>query len=305
MSIMSGRLVLPLIMTTLSNRRSLVLSPAIRIERLDASILDKLRGDAALSSGFSRAVSTLEIGLVLEPSKVDGGNDENLGENIRTAQFITRCLQLATDVPLDAPWWFDAARGGEVFGFGRVTARVFRSGPRYVYPLDEGQQTLGLKAIKPHLTRLIASYANDLTTDRVGRALEFAMVGFQTWHLPTRLVNQVTYMESLFSTGTTELAHQCASRIAWYLSPLRDSGAREQMFDRVKDIYNARSTIVHGGASRKLTARRMRLLLTMAEMTNSAIFRRLLSCDHFDAFSNADRDQELKRLGLGIRSVFR
>jgi hypothetical protein len=305
MSVVSGRLVLPLIDCTLNKRESMNVATGIRIESLASSIVDELKENKVFSSGYGRALDSLKIGLVIEPTNIHRGDNTKIDENIRTAQFVARCLNLATEVPIDAPFWFDVSSDGEIHGRGRVITRIFRSGPRYTYPLDEGRQVVGIRALRRHLLALIVNYSSDLNIDRLGRALEFAMVGLQTWHIPTRLVNQVTYMETLFSSGTSELSYQLASRISWYLASWRDAAGREHLFDQIKEIYNARSLIVHGGSSQRLTAARLRILLAVAEMTNAAIFRKILLRNHVAAFASNDRDIQLKKLGLGIMSVFR
>ena len=147
-------------------------------------------------------------------------------------------------------------------------------------------------------------YVGERSKNRVLRAAEFAFIGFQTFHIPTRIVNHVTFLETLFSTSNTEIAHQLSSRIAWYLAPA-DEEDREELFYAVKKIYSARSRVVHG-SSFAGKEEEMREQLATVEDLNRKVFAKILSANHVATFSSRDkrRIKELQKLGLGVSSKF-
>ena len=145
-------------------------------------------------------------------------------------------------------------------------------------------------------------YITERSKNRVLRAVEFTSIGFQTFHVPTRLVNHVTFLETLFSTSNSEIAHQLSSRIAWYLAPA-DGEQREELFYIAKKIYGARSQTVHGSSYNDV---KMRGHLESVEDLNRKVFTKILSAGHVATFSDPDkfRVKELQKLGLGIASTF-
>lgn len=57
----------------------------------------------------------------------------------------------------------------------------------------------------------------------------------------------VSALESLFSISSSEVAHRLSSNIAWFLYPNpSDYSKRIQELERVKNLYNLRSRLVHG-----------------------------------------------------------
>ncbi len=57
----------------------------------------------------------------------------------------------------------------------------------------------------------------------------------------------VTALEALFSVSSSEVTFRLSNNIAWFLYPkLSDYKKRREMFEKVKELYNFRSRLVHG-----------------------------------------------------------
>jgi hypothetical protein len=57
--------------------------------------------------------------------------------------FLSITLRLATGVPIDIPYWFDLDET-EIKSYGITLARKIYLGKRYLYPPDDGKQSIGL-----------------------------------------------------------------------------------------------------------------------------------------------------------------
>ena len=304
----SGRtghsIVLPLVDCALSGRKEIDLGAGVRLIQLSKAYRDKLIDDPILSSGYSKSTERISVGLAIQPGALFQDETLWLNEEIALGIFAALTLRLTCEVPIDIPFWFDVAGDGDILGAGRTLVRTFRSTPRYTYPLDKGVTLKRIAMLKPHCSSLLRLYRAQSDTNRVIKALEFAGIGFQTFHIPTRLVNQVTFMEVLFSTDIQELSFQLASRISWYLGENATPDEREKLFESVKAIYGMRSKVVHGGESSGALKSQMRQRLDEAETTNSEIFRAMLQRDQLSSFSQKGRAEQLRKLSLGLPCAF-
>lgn len=216
-------------------------------------------------------------------------------------------IRLSTGVPIDMPFWFDVD-DDVVHGYGRTLVRTFRIGNHYKYPIDNGKQFGGLQKLPKGINTLINLFLTQTTQNRIIRAIEFSSVGFQMFHAPTRLVNQVTFLETLFnskSSKSTEITFQLSSSISWYLRAQKTPEEREQLFELVKDIYNARSRVVHGDDNNNPTYG-IRKSLIIAEDLNTEIFNAILEKNHINLFSMGEkrRKKQLQKLSIGIPCDF-
>jgi hypothetical protein len=59
-----------------------------------------------------------------------------------------------------------------------------------------------------------------------------------------KIVDYCTCFEALFSTSSSELSHQLAERIAFFIG--ENSEERRDIFNKVKEAYGIRSRIIHG-----------------------------------------------------------
>jgi hypothetical protein len=244
----------------------------------------------------------MHIGISLEPTIFFPNKDLSSNDTLLFAIFIAFSLHLVTGIPFDIPFWFDISPDENISGLGRTLVRTFRSSPRYTYLLDEEPIYERLSNFLPHSVSLLERYGEFPDSDRIIIAIEFAAIGFQTFHIPMRLVNQVMFMEILFSSSVQELSFQLASRISWYLRYSHSPEGREQIFKKVKEIYGMRSKIVHGGTPKNTKDFRaqMRLTLEESESINSEIFREILRRNHIELFSARHREEHLQKLSLGL-----
>lgn len=80
--------------------------------------------------------------------------------------------------------------------------------------------------------------------NRVANGLNFFEMGYRSNWPPVRFVVFTTALESLFVTSDDSLSRRFRERASRFL--LNDSAARQRLEDTCKQIYDARSTIVHG-----------------------------------------------------------
>lgn len=303
MNLIGNRLYIPLIDAVLERGEDLALGTGITIHVLTDNFRETIGGNEAIAGQYSRSIEHMQVALALDPATLLPGEHRSLHDAQLVGIFVAMLIRLTTGIPVDIPFWIDA-QDDEICGYGNTQVRMFRTGNRYQYPLDAGDQADSLGLLGNALNELVALNLNEGNKNRVIRASRFAFVGFQIFHVPTRLVNHVTFLEALFSTATIELAHQLSSRIAWYLAPT-DPNQREELFYSVKDIYKARSQVVHGSDYSKKEAE-IRAQLESVEILSQRVFTYILAREHIALFSvrSDHRVRELQKLGLGIDSEF-
>lgn len=79
---------------------------------------------------------------------------------------------------------------------------------------------------------------------KLDRAFQLYIDAFRM-HQPHQFITFATCLETLFCTGSSEIAFQLASRIGWFLHP-DDYSKRAKIFAKAKSLYSLRSKIVHG-----------------------------------------------------------
>ena len=119
---------------------------------------------------------------------------------------------------------------------------------------------------------------------------------------PHGYVALATCLEALLSVGSSEVMFQLTSRIAWLLA--RDDAAkRVELMKEVKDLYDLRSRIVHGGRykvdelldkDKRLRAITRRVLV--AVLSNDDLFKVFFSS------ATEESDKYLTRLTVGAYS---
>lgn len=114
------------------------------------------------------------------------------------------------------------------------------------------------------------------------------------WH--TRFVMLTTVLESLFTTGTQEIGHKMAERVAWFLAD--DPQKRRSIFDGMKRIYQVRSQITHGAElDRKVQGEYSKELMHELEMRVQAVLRKVLQDETLlAAFCSKEREDYLTGL---------
>jgi hypothetical protein len=277
-----------------------------RIIHLKDEYRRALKDNEAVSAGYEKIIPNLKIGLAIDPSKAFKSGILHYDKLKRCGIFASFIIRLATNIPIDIPFWFDLDKKNDVLLYGRTLVKTYRTSRRYTYIIDKDEAANRLAALTKNFNELLQLYLDDPKSHhRLLRAIEFSGIGYQTFHLLTRLVNQITFMEILFSSQEQELSYQLASRISWYLRYSDDPTIRETLFGDIKKLYTARSKIVHGGETKKLLSK-VGSHLESAEELNSEIFRTILQRNHIDVFniSGNNRNEEFKRLSLGIPCGF-
>ena len=297
MSFVANSIVIPLIDAELRYLDSIELGPGVSVIRLSPQYRQRLQDDKVLVGGYKSSLDRLSTGVSLKPLISFQDKHFSLKDLLSLAIFLSFTLRLATEIPFDIPFWFDVSEENKILGIGRTSIRTYRSLPRYSYPLDEGLTYDRIKSFLSHSLPLIERYIKFHVSDQIIKAIEFAAIGFQTYHIPLRLVNQVMFMEILFSSDIQELSFQLASRISWYLAHSHSPEKREEIFNTIKEIYGMRSKVVHGKNPKSL---QMRQALEKSESFNSEIFQEILRRNHIELFSAKNREDHLKKLSLGL-----
>lgn len=303
MQLTGDKLVLPLFDVKLSKADSYDLCEGISVFNLPDSYEKTLRSQTELVARYERSLEYMKSGLVVEPEKIENGRGLNWQKLLEIGTFVAMSIRLATGVPIDIHYWFDMA-GDEIKAYGNTRLKTYRTGNRYMYPLDDGQQSMGLSALQTGLADILKKYMQDSNRNVLIRAVEFAAIGFQTCHFTSRLVNNTIFLESLFSCSNFEIAFQIASSVSWYLEFESAPEKRTELFSKIKELYGYRSKIVHGSDISSKN-RNLRSSLLFSEMLNTRIFQRILAKRHVDIFSmkQKERQEELRNLSLGAKSA--
>lgn len=303
MQLIGNKLVLPLFDAELSKSDTYDLCNGLSIFNLPNSYEKKLRSQTELIARYERSLKYMRSGLAIEPAKIENGIELDWQKLLEFGTFVAMSIRLVTGVPIDIPYWFDMD-GDEIKGNGNTQLKTYRTGNRYMYPLDDGKQSMGLSALQTGFEDILKNYMQSSNRNVLIRAVEFAAIGFQTRHIPSRLVNNTIFLESLFSCSNVEIAFQIASSVSWYLEFENTQEKRSELFSKIKELYRYRSKIVHGSdISSKNTDLRNSLLFS--ETINTKIYQKILTKKHVDIFSmnQKKRQEELRNLSLGVKSA--
>lgn len=302
MDLIGDRLVLPLIDAKLTKRDEYQLCNGVSLFTLPDHYKERMRSHPDLIARYASSLDFMYSAVAIHPDAINGLVTRNWAAVMELAVFVGMSIRLAIGVPVDVPYWFDV-EGDEIRGVGNTQVKTFRTGHRYLYPLDDGQQSDGLSALQKGFEGVLKEYVNDANSNVLIRAIQFAAIAFQTPHVQSRLVNNTIYVEALFSSNTTEIAFQIASCVSWYLESHNSPEKRVELFTEMKELYGCRSKIVHG-ADVSTKNKNLRRALVFSEILNTRIFQKILNNNHVEIFSRSKnkRDQELKLLLLGAGS---
>lgn len=303
MQLIGSKLVLPLFGAQLLKGDSYDLCDGVSVFNLPDMYEKKLRSQTELVARYESNLKYMKSGLAIEPGKIENGSELDWQKLLEIGIFVAMSIRLATGVPIDILYWFDMD-GDEIKGYGNTQLKTYRTGNRYMYPLDDGQQSTGLSALRTGFADILKKHMQDSNRNILIRAVEFAAIGFQTRHIPSRLVNNTIFLESLFSCSNVEIAFQIASSVSWYLEFESAPEKRIELFSKIKKLYDYRSKIVHGSdISSKNSTLRENLLFS--EELNTNIYQRILTNRHVDIFSTKQqkRQEELRNLSLGAKSA--
>jgi len=290
------QIILPLPYTCLNEERTFRLGKNCIIEELPIDYLERIKQNKLISARYEKILKNIEVGLKLTlPKKM-------IYENVKkTGIFCSMLVRLSTGIPIDVPFFYYWPKKDGEMVYGETGIRTFVNIKRnYIYPFDQGNQRKSMDLLSSKFDQFLDLFLKEGDKNRIIRAILFASVGFQTHYIPTRLVNLITFLETLFTTTRYEITFQLASRISWYLSYNNSAEEREKKFDLVKEIYNIRSNIVHGGSISNLL--NVRKILEETEDLNTMIFNKIMEKDHVKIFSSSKsiREEQFKKLSLGL-----
>lgn len=108
-----------------------------------------------------------------------------------------------------------------------------------------------------------------------------------------RLVDFCIVLESLFNTSPIEVAHQVRTRTAWFLGNTKEE--RLKFFELIRNVYNARSSLIHGkNLPGKLTSKILGLISSLENVVWAALRRIFLDDELFKIF-NSYKDKEFDK----------
>ena len=297
MQLIGDKLVLPIFDAELMHSDSIEVCDGIELFNLPPSYRERLEQHPEMIARYKSSLKYMKMAVSVAPGDI-AGHPKDWAAVLDTAIFCAMSLRLATDIPIDTPYWFDVSGDHNVEGCGISQMRTYRTGNRYEYPLDEGSQGEALNAFVGAFGEVLDAKLTKGSSNPLVRAIEFASIAFQTRHTQSRVVNNTVFLEALFSGRNTEIAYQIAASVSWYLED--DEEERLDMFKKVKKIYDIRSKIVHGSdVARKGGA--VKEALELCEMLNSRLFTTILLKRHISLFglTESKRDEQLRKLSLG------
>lgn len=109
---------------------------------------------------------------------------------------------------------------------------------------------------------------------RVGRAWYFLVAARAAAIPPMKILFYCTALECLFTTGSSELTHRIAERVAILLGSSAEQ--RIELFKFVKEAYGFRSTIVHGSSIKEGNEAALVTVCTRLD----EVLRQLIVMDH-------------------------
>jgi hypothetical protein len=297
-------MIIPFIDGVLSQSETVEIGAGFSIITLPHHYIVKLAERKEIVANYESSLDKLKAGLQFEPKTSQIKQDITVLEQVKVCIFAGMLIRLTTGKPIDMPFWLDAEDRDEIRGFGQTLVRTYRTGPRDTYKLDDELALERMNNLSKGVDRLVELFIREKDKNRIIRGIEFVSIGFQTFHIPTRIVNQVTFLETLFTTSRNEITFQLASRLSWYLAT-SDAIRREDKFNLVKNIYDARSRVVHGEHTNNPVRNLMKWLIE-AEELNTEVFNVILAKNHIDAFSASEkrRERELKKLTIGVPCDF-
>ena len=299
-----NRLILPLFGSKLSRAELYDMCEGITLFTLPKDYEEELHSKPELIARYENSLKYMKCGLSIEPDLLIHAETLTWPNLLEFPVFIAMLIRLTTEVPVDIPFWFDV-ENDEIKGCGNTLVATFRRGNRYLFPLDDGKQAKGLFALQNGIAAIAQKHLQESSKNVLIRAIEFAAIGIQNRHIPSRLVNNTIFLESLFCHSNIELSFQIASSVSWYLRFESNTEDRDELFKKVKELYTYRSKIVHGA---DISSKNKRIVENLAFSENliADILQNILKRNHVEAFSMSqkNRQEELRKLSLGVGNNF-
>lgn len=119
-------------------------------------------------------------------------------------------------------------------------------------------------------------------------------------HLPLRISNFVTILETLLSTSSSEVTHKLRERVAWLLG--EDFEGRTKIYKIIGDIYSVRSNYVHGNSMPKKFNTNVKLVglsVEIEDLVRKLILKILLDEDINEIYKR-NNDEEIENWLLDV-----
>ena len=105
-------------------------------------------------------------------------------------------------------------------------------------------------------------------------------------------------MESIFSSGSSEITHRVGERVAFFLEA--DGEKRKQVYDRVTEAYGIRSAVLHGDQIGKEKLPKLSDVCVQTEEILRQSFRKIiLDPDKFRLFTDPKCEKDIKTTFTG------
>ncbi len=143
------------------------------------------------------------------------------------------------------------------------------------------------------------------TYQKVLNAIIFFEIGHQNHLYKPRLVNFVTCLESLFNTNPQQIGYTLRIRCSYFLE--NNPSLRMSLAEDIKNIYNLRSTFVHGQSTQVRILNdvvEQNRLLILAEVITRRCIQKIFDknlISIFDDFNNLNK--EMQKLEYGMPST--
>lgn len=226
----------------------------VHLERLDATTVPQILGE----SGYQAFLHPTGVGdyFIVEEEGASEVDDSQWMLNKRNkALFFAQALQYFQDgvihvgysVPYFLPIWVNQIRRSGLFFLGAPRRTPYESGKK-MYRVDgpnlDRLARWWKAATSPHITDYLANKKGKLR-QAIYRAGEYYEASHQRENNVDRLIALAIAVESLFSPSDKgELRFRIAQSTAQLVGT--DPEKRKAIFDSVVDLYDRRSTLVHG-----------------------------------------------------------
>lgn len=226
------------------------------------------------------------------PDEVDEAEKRSKAEIVKVL-IAMRAVKSTLAKPGLYLGWEKRGTEWELRGFEKVGFDVYHAPGELEEPLllesFSATDVASVAEIMPRVRRAYVAHGRD-RFNRVANALNFFETGYRSNFPPVRFVVFTTALESLFITSDESISRQFRERISRFLA--RDSAGCQQLEDTCREIYDARSAIIHGQPVPGGGARMNRLTLDVQGIGRHCLRRVLADDALFDRFCGPASDLE-------------
>ena len=184
-------MIIPFIDAVLREGKTLQIGPGFSIIALPDEHIKGLTEHRELVANYESSLENMAAGLRLEPAAIQNKIGFTDAQKLSLCIFTGMLIRLVTGVPIDMPFWLETNEQNDARAYGQTLVRTYRNGRRYTYVLDKGLALSRINNLSDRIDTLLNLFIKEKDKNRIIRAIEFVSIGFQTFHIPTRIVNQV------------------------------------------------------------------------------------------------------------------